>query len=900
MTCEKDSNLTRDEAIKRRTIINPGMTYRLFLDLQKGKVFNGFVHAKFDVQHVDTTFIEFSGQKIVKMLVNNKEITDIKWEKGYIYLDQTMLKTGENTYLIHFENEYYNDGNGLHSFIDELGDQYVHSQCEPHACNRIFPVFDQPDLKGCLELAVRAPSKWEVISTEVPLVTQPWAEWQKRAESADAAHAEFYTLIKAYFGTLEGENIQFIHYEKSPLLSCYLYTVICGDFAKIKCPKDALHRDIPQTMYFKKNMSEFAKQQSKAIFELNSKGIAKYEEIFGYLYPFTKCDSIFCPEYTMGAMENPGAITYHENYLYASVPTRSQETDRASTILHELAHMWFGDLVTMKWWDDLWLNESFADFVCYLNMHLIIPSLSFPLDDAWMCMHDRKSFGYNADESESTTHPIYGEVPDIETTQSIFDGITYSKGASVLKQLYSLVGLDNFSKAMAAYFNKYQWKNTVLNDLLAEFTAILDSKAEGCYNLDKFRQDWIETAGHNVLSCDWSADSTQLMVKQRAHLVKYPTLRYHKIKAGLYGDCGKLLRSVDVIVNNTEVTTVDCGDMTHVKAVVLNYDDLDFVKIEIDGVSFDWIKSNFNKIDSDISKALIARALFDQVKESKTIRSFEYLLFFAEMLKAESSTTIVEMMHGFAAKILESYSSESNQKRFAPELFNATLEKLRETKDEQMSKLLVDMLVSYILQSKGDSEFEALYNLYSGKDDKLTHVKLILLQKWRIVLRLQAWSKLSDDYKKKLVDDLAAEDTTDNKANYKLMIKGINMHDDERAKMLESLDKDTHGLSFDSLGYLLIGFNHPLIPASKKEPFYDEYFEKLPEWINAKTHELCKTICSDLMPGLSDLAVMNQKLEVVLGKISNKYFIRSLKSKIDQNITAKKIIEYGEFKTELK
>lgn len=895
MSCEKDSNLTKDEAIHRRTVLSPGIIYRVFLDLQKGKCFNGVIHVTFNVQQAESTFIEFAGKKIIKMTINKKTIEDYKWEKGYISIDQGHIKQGENTLVVHFENEYFNDGNGLHSFIDDQGNQYVHSQGEPHSCNRIFPVFDQPDLKGHYELAVRAPQSWEVISNEIPAYSQIWNEWVKGQDQDSASNLDFYAIVREIFQGLESSDANFIHFRRTDLLPCYLYTVIFGDFRKIECPKEELHRDIPQTIYCKKNMADFAKEQSKTIFELNSKGTAKYEEIFGYLYPFSKCDTIFCPEYSAGAMENPGAITYNENYLFSSVPTRSQETNRASTILHELAHMWFGDLVTMKWWDDLWLNESFADFVCYLNMHLIRPSLTFALDDAWMCMHDGKSAGYNDDGSESTTHPIYAEVPDIETTESIFDGITYNKGASVLKQLYSLVGHDNFSKAMKSYFLKHQWKNTELKDLLSEFSVILDEKDKGCYNLDKFRQDWIETAGHNVLSCHWTESSLKMTISQRPHLIKYPTLRYHKIKVGMYGDNGKLLRTLDVIVNNIEATYVDCGDMSQVKAVLLNYDDLDFVKIEIDEASFHWIKSNFTKIDEQISKALIARALFDQVKQANTIKNYEYLMVYEDVLKQETCTTIVAMMDGFASEILSDYSSEDIRKRFSSGIFKAAHDKLRETRDDEMVKLLTSMLVSYAIPAASDVEFGALYDIYTEKDPAFSHVALTLTQKWRIVLRLQSWSKLSVDDRNKLVDDIAAQDTTDKKTTYKLMIKGLNMSDEDRSKLLESIDKDTHGLSFDSLSYLLVGFNHRLVPAKRREPYHEEFFAKMPEWIEKKSHELSKTICEDLMPMTEDLVTLNDRLEAMISKTNNKYFIRSFKSQIDENRVAKKIIDFEKY-----
>jgi aminopeptidase N len=867
MSSEHDSNLTQAEAIQRSKIITTGLTYQVFLDLHKGEVFNGLVSIEFDAKSAEDTFLEFSGRAITAYWINGKKQEKYTWEKGYLQIPGSSLQLGKNKIKIQFENKYFTDGNGIHSFIDGEGKQYIHTQCEPHACNRIFPVFDQPNLKGTYEIYTRAPTTWTVVSCEPFHTLCDWSKFLHEGVNAKQGCSKFYAEIKELFSDVkdtEEYTTKFLHFGKTHPLSSYLTTIVCGDFAKIESHASLLYRDIPQSIYCKQNLLSFAEAQAPHIFELNAKTIKKYEGIFGYMYPFTKCDTIFCPEYTMGAMENPGAITYNEGYLYTCVPTRGQETDRATTICHELAHMWFGDLVTMDWWDDLWLNESFADFVCYLVMHLLIKDkdLSYDLDDAWLAMHFGKSFGYSADESESSTHPIYGEVKDIFTTQSIFDGITYSKGASVLKQLYALVGHDQFSAAMKVYFNKFAWSNTKLQDLLDCLEAALPSQStHGCYDLKQFKKDWIEEAGHNILQAEWDPKNTSaeapLVIKQTAQLGKYPLLRYHKIKIGLYGDQGKLIQVLDVIVNNQPETKVTYDGTKGIKGVVLNYDDLDFVKIKLDWNTIDWLKENYANVESGLTKALCCRAIYDQVKTATDIRSFEFLMLFTKIVESEKNPAILEMINSFASNTLHSYSSKNNQRHFQPIVFQAVLKALRETKEPMLRKELTDMVISYAEQQP---DLEVLKAWYEGKDATLKDAELTINQKWRCVLKINALADLSDAEKDKLYEELAAKDTTDRKADYKEILRGFRMKPEERAKVIQSLNDDSHGLSFEMLENFLIGFTHNLVPEEVKKTYYEDFFTHMPKWIKEKSHEVSKTILGGMVPDMDDLEGTEQEV----------------------------------------
>jgi len=230
-----------------------------------------------------------------------------------------------------------------------------------------------------------------------------------------------------------------------------------------------------------------------------------YEKFFGFDHPFSKYDYVFCPDYNFGAMENPGCITINDRYVFKGDISVKQRTWMACILTHELAHMWFGNLVTMDWWNDLWLNESFADFICFVAMDSL--KLKRPLASAMIAWNNRKNWGYTTDQSPAT-HPIAGDVANTTEAETIFDGITYSKGAACMRQLMFRVGRDTFSKAMTAYFNKYQWSNTKLQDLLDEMkAAVLEDHGEQekgtVLDIDNWKDEWIGTSGLNVISPEW-------------------------------------------------------------------------------------------------------------------------------------------------------------------------------------------------------------------------------------------------------------------------------------------------------------------------------------------------------------------------------------------------------------
>lgn len=287
-------------------------------------------------------------------------------------------------------------------------------------------------------------------------------------------------------------------------------------------------------------MSKYAESEKDNIFEFQKYGLEFYESFFRYPYPFKKLDSIFCPEFAWSAMEYPGAVTYSENLL----PQRKNNTldihKRGHVFLHEISHMWFGNLVTMKWWNNLWLNESFAEFICHQAFHAIQHKLSFRVSIPWVGFQSNKFRGYREDQLEST-HPIAGEVHDTQVASSIFDGITYNKGSSVLRQLMAIIGEDSFSNALEKYFHKHAFKNTDLEDLLSEFDTELNKNPENKIDIFEWKQDWINQAGLNQLEVTQDESTKEFFLRQTACRTQHCTIRNHFINIGFYDSEGQLV-----------------------------------------------------------------------------------------------------------------------------------------------------------------------------------------------------------------------------------------------------------------------------------------------------------------------------------------------------------------------
>lgn len=380
-------------------------------------------------------------------------------------MPKQFLRTQNNQLLIDFSSSYARDGSGLHSFIDTDQKQYLYTQCEAYLCNRIFPNFDQPSLKAYLELTVKAPASWRVLSNE--------------------NHSSQQTV---------GEE-QIVTFPRTKLLPTYLFAIVAGPYAEVR--GENTYRGIPMNLYCRESLlPHLEKHVTELMFEATNKSLEFYETFFRTPYPFNKVDQVFCAEYNWGAMENAALITYNDLLIPREEATPQKNTRLANVIAHELAHHWFGNLVTMRWWNDLWLNESFADFISHFCLSKF-EIKSRKCQDVWLTFNKRKEWGYSTDQLV-TTHPIAGEVPNTEAADSIFDGITYAKGAASLRQLLALVGEEGFSLGLGAYFKEFAFRNATLADFIGHLDAQFTKQNLG-FTLRQWQEEWIQHAGLNIV-----------------------------------------------------------------------------------------------------------------------------------------------------------------------------------------------------------------------------------------------------------------------------------------------------------------------------------------------------------------------------------------------------------------
>ncbi len=572
------TNLTRDEARTRAEAITIN-SYQVELDLTGGDTtFRSVSTIEFGCSRPGTaTFLNLAAPRVHAITLNGSPISTAAFD------DERIMVTGladRNVLVVDAECAYSRSGEGLHRFTDPAdGTVYMYSDLETFDAHRIYACFDQPDMKASYELTVRAPQDWYVVSNMAP--------------DTDG-------------GVPAGNGVRLWHFPPTPPMATYITHVSAGPWHIVRSEHDG----IPLGIFCRQSLARYLDPDE--IFEVTRQGFDFYHEAFGIKYPFGKYDQLFVPEFKEGAMENAGAVTFLEDYVFRSRVTDFSREARGETILHEMAHMWFGDLVTMRWWDDLWLNESFATWAgTEAQAQATRWSHSWTTFTtawkAWACKQDQLP----------STHPIAADIPDIHAVEVNFDGITYAKGAAVLKQLVAYVGYDNFLAGVRAYFAAHAFGNATLADLLS---ALEETSGR---DLGSWSQEWLETAGVNTLRPSYSVDGegrfTAFSVLQSA-APSHPTLRSHRIAIGLYS------LTPEGLVRVSSVETDVTGDWTAVPALVgvqrpdlvlINDEDLTYAKIRLDPHSLKTAISAIGSFTSSLPAALVWAATWDMVRDGE-------------------------------------------------------------------------------------------------------------------------------------------------------------------------------------------------------------------------------------------------------------------------------------------
>jgi aminopeptidase N len=584
------NNLTRDEARERSRLLEVA-SYDVELDLTDGAgsagetTYRSVTVATFTCAEPGaSTFIDLIAPQINEITLNGTSIdpaTAFDAAHGRVALDGL---AADNELRIVADCAYMRTGEGLHRFVDPVDKAiYLYSQFETADAHRMYACFDQPDLKAAFVLSVIAPSGWQVVST------MPTPEPTPVSDRLGIDRWDF---------------------AASPRLSPYVTSLIAGPYYRIDDVHHGRTNDIPLGLFCRQSLAEFL--DAAELFDLTKRGFVFFEDAFGSPYPFSKYDQLFVPEFNAGAMENAGAVTFLEDYVFRSKVTAAAYERRAVTLLHEMAHMWFGDLVTMRWWDDLWLNESFAEYVSTLGTEL-----ATRYNTVWASFANvEKTWAYRQDQLPST-HPIASDIGDLAAVRANFDGITYAKGASVLKQLVAWVGQDEFLAGCRDYFERHAWGNTTLLDLLGAL------EATSARDLSSWSKEWLETAGVNTLRADFDTDGgeafTSFTVVQEAP-EHHPTLRSHRIAIGLYDLVnGGLVRrdriEVDISGATSEVT--ELVGARRPDLLLLNDDDLTYAKIRLDPRSRMTVTEHLAALPHPLPRAICWAAAWDMLRDAE-------------------------------------------------------------------------------------------------------------------------------------------------------------------------------------------------------------------------------------------------------------------------------------------
>lgn len=648
--------LSQSEARQRVNRVR-AVEYDLTLSLQQGaKTYDGEVSVRFQLDDPqDGVFLDCTSQTIHSVALNGVEVS---WrrDRNRLYLESGLAI--DNIATIRYTNEYDHIGAGLHQFVDpEDGEEYLYTHFEPYDAHRLTPCFDQPDIKAILRLTVTAPSAWEV-AANYPVVS---------SEAADAGRTRHV-------------------FSATPRISTYLFAFIAGPYQRFTDTWSYRGGETQLGVLCRGSIAPHFDPDE--FFEVTRNGLTFFSDFFDFAYPFDKYDQIFVPEFNMGAMENVGCITFSERMIFRDTPTEVQRLNRAMVVLHEMAHMWFGDLVTMQWWNDLWLNESFATYMSYVALD----EATRWSDSAWVAFHSReKAWAYEQD-ALPTTHPIAGEVPDTDATFLNFDGITYGKGAAVLKQLVAFIGPDGFRAGMQDYFQTHAWGNTTLEDFLAAL-----ERGSG-RELGRWSELWLETAGTNTIAPQWdiAEGAVNSFVIAQSAPTEHPTLRPHRTQIAVYDDGadGPNLRDALPVDLDGAASVIEAlSGAAAPSAVFPNHEDHAFAKIALDARTLSYVQAQLDRFPDGFQRLLLWHTLWDMVRDQQ-FSAADYASLAIEKLAHEDTLEIAQVVAYHALQAISAYLPDELRIPNAARLYAFTREQLFERDDGDFRIMLARVMIS--------------------------------------------------------------------------------------------------------------------------------------------------------------------------------------------------------------
>ncbi|MBP0454702.1 aminopeptidase N [Kitasatospora sp. RG8] len=725
-------NLSRDEAQQRASILAVD-GYRVRLDVTSAPdpaaaTFRSTTTVAFRCAEPGATaFLDLLAPTVRSVTLNGRALDPATaFDGARVHVDGL---AADNVLVVDADCAYSRTGEGLHRFTDPVdGETYLYTHYEPADARRVFATFEQPDLKAPFSFTVTAPAAWDVRS--------------------NAVHTE----------VTDEDGARTWEFAPTQPISTYLTAVVAGPYHVVRdhysrTLADGTVLEIPLAALCRRSLAPYF--DADEILGVTKAGLDFFHEQFDYPYPFGKYDQAFVPEYNIGAMENPGCVTFREEFVFRSKVTDAAYEGRANVILHEMAHMWFGDLVTMRWWDDLWLKESFADF---MGSYGLIGART-RYTSAWVTFaNQRKAWAYRQDQFP-TTHPITADIRDLEDAKLNFDGITYAKGASVLKQLVAYVGSEAFFEGARRYFKRHAFGNTELGDLL----GVLEETSGR--DLTAWAAAWLQTAGVNSLTPQVTVDAegriTELAVLQDAG--NGDVLRPHRIAVGLYDrDAdGALVRTDRIELDVTGAVTVVHAAIGRPRPalVLLNDDDLTYCKIRFDAESLETLRTGLGDIQDELARALAWSAVWNLTRDG-LMPARDYVALVLRFAGQESNIGVLQSLHAQAKGAVDLFAAPARRGEGGRQLADGALRELRAAapgSDHQLA------WARFLAQTANGSEHLGLVRGLLAGTARIDGLDVDQELRWSLWLALAAAGQASDE---ELAGELEADNTASGRRQY--------------------------------------------------------------------------------------------------------------------------------------
>ncbi len=853
---EKKVPFTHKEAITRKAqIIDSNgdyyVYYNLILCLRKStdkndlfpkNDFEGKLTLTFSYndKNQNDIFLNFDGT-VHQIIINSKKIEKIIHKEQRLYLSHLDLILNEvNKVEILFTGKYQHKGVGIHHFIDPSDkNEYIYSQSEPNGCSLIFPVFEQPDIKAILKITLIGPNDWIMLSNSEEILKWKINEnskdedldCEKLKELYDSLSKEDYEFL---FKSIYNKNYMISLFNETPKISPYLYCVCGGNYYMYTNP---FNYKIPLRIFMRQSLKLFGDPKDQ--FNVTMKGMEFYKKYFGIAYPYSKYDQIFCPEYNFGAMENVGLVTYNEIYLWEKKADETKKSKFSITVLHELAHMWFGNLVTMTWWDDLWLNESFATFISFLCQS----QLNLPYKNTWIAFNNMKQFGYDKDQM-NTTHPVYSEIEDTEQSESNFDGIVYYKGSSLLKQIFYFIGFDNFSFGLKEYFKKYKWKNSKFDFFVDNMDEAIkvnnkNNNEEFKFDLKDLCKNYLTKAGLNQLKPIYNIENGKIksfIIEQTPVLEKFNNLQTHMFEIKLLYEKSEDDKVIKVMVQpekNTEIKQLE--NLPEPKGVILNYNDWAYFKWIIDDKTLNYFMEDLNKNLNDVlSRQMVYKSLIDMTKNA-VISCQKYFDFILKFLVDENSLEIITNVLRPTIGILKNYLSPKLYDNYSDKMFDLIQRLIIKNKDnEEFLNLSADYLITYanteknLLILKNWLNENKYYIEVDGVNYDLDKKYFTNEMNFTICSKLYSLESISLEEKEKILNkQIELDNNSDKSIKAKLRCKASLPDKKIKEEIWEILTKKSNSDSLKNMQAYMFGFVNMNQLNLVKEFITDKFFEEV-------------------------------------------------------------------------